>query len=271
LPTLTSLSPNTSAAGGAAFTLTINGTNFISSSAAQWNGSARLTTFINATQVTAAITAADIASMGTVPVTVINPTPGGGTSNALTFTITDFSVSNTSGSKTITAGQSAMYTINAAGLGGNFPGTVTFSATGLPAATTASFSPPTVTPGAGTVPTTLTLTTTARPAASARVIPSAPRRIPILPQLMLWLGVMSLLGIALLLLKRTGKLTPRMATTAFLALTVICVAGFASGCNGGFPADVTVPTGTPAGTYTITVTGMSGSVSHSTTVSLTVQ
>jgi hypothetical protein len=88
---------------------------------------------------------------------------------------------------------------------------------------------------------------------------------------MLWLGVMSLLGIALLLLQRTGKLTPRMATTAFLALTIICVAGFASGCNGGFPADVTVPSGTPAGTYTITVTGTSGSVSHSTTVSLTVQ
>jgi uncharacterized protein YjdB len=278
LPTLTSLAPNTTAAGGAAFTLTINGTNFVANTVAQWNGSPRATTFVNATQVTAAITAADVASMGTAPVTVVNPTPGGGTSNALTFTITDFSVSNTSGTKTVAAGQAAMYTINAAGLGGNFPGTVTFSATGLPAATTASFNPTSVTPGAGTVPTTLTLTTTAR-ATTAHLVPAAPREGPnnrpmlpqLLPQLLLWLGVMSLLGLTLLLLQRIGKLKPRIATTAFLALTAICVAGFASGCNGGYPPDITVPAGTPAGTYTITVTGTSGSVSHSTTVSLTVQ
>jgi CSLREA domain-containing protein len=282
-PTLTSLAPNTTAAGGAAFTLTINGTNFVANTVAQWNGSPRATTFVNATQVTAAITAADVASMGTAPVTVVNPTPGGGTSNPLTFTITDFSVSNTSGTKTVAAGQAAMYTINAAGLGGNFPGTVTFSATGLPAATTASFNPPSVAPGAGTVPTTLTLTTTARPAATAHIVPAAPHSGPtsgpnngpmlpqLLPQFLLWLGVMSLLGLTLLLLQRIGKLTPRVATTAFLALTIVCAAGFASGCNGGYPPDITVPAGTPAGTYTITVTGTSGSVSHSTTVSLTVQ
>jgi streptogramin lyase len=273
LPTLTSLSPNTTAAGGSAFTLTISGTNFIGSTTAQWNGSPRSTTFVSSTQVTAAITAADIASMGTAPVTVVNPTPGGGTSNALTFTITDFSVANTSGSKTVTAGQVAMYTINAAGLGGNFPGTVTFSASGLPAATTASFNPPTAAPGAGTVPTTLTLTTTAR-ATTAHIVPLAPRsgpnHSPLLPQLLLWLGVMTLLGITLLLLQRAEKLKPRMATTAFVVLAAICVAGFAGGCNGGYPADITVPAGTPAGTYTITVTGTSGSVQHSTTVSLTV-
>jgi hypothetical protein len=87
VPTLTSLAPNSATAGGAAFTLTVNGTNFISSSTVQWNGSNRSTTFVSATQVTAAIPASDIAAAGTAQVTVVNPAPGGGTSNGLTFTI----------------------------------------------------------------------------------------------------------------------------------------------------------------------------------------
>jgi hypothetical protein len=88
VPTTTSLSPSTAAAGGAAFTLTVNGTGFVSNSVVQWKGSSRTTTYVSSTQLTAAITAADIASAGTASVTVVNPTPGGGTSNAQTFTIT---------------------------------------------------------------------------------------------------------------------------------------------------------------------------------------
>jgi hypothetical protein len=42
---------------------------------------------VNSGQVTAKITAADIATAGTASVTVKNPAPGGGTSNPLTFTI----------------------------------------------------------------------------------------------------------------------------------------------------------------------------------------
>ena len=86
-PTLTSLSPNTAQASGAAFTLTVNGTNFINSSVVRWNGNPRTTNFISATQLTAQITAADIASAGTAQVTVFNPAPGGGASGALSFTI----------------------------------------------------------------------------------------------------------------------------------------------------------------------------------------
>src|SRR6185295_10089018 len=47
----------------------------------------RTTTFVSSTQLTAAIPASDIANVGTASVTVVNPAPGGGTSNALTFTI----------------------------------------------------------------------------------------------------------------------------------------------------------------------------------------
>ncbi|MGE3947756.1 MAG: PKD domain-containing protein [Blastocatellales bacterium] len=86
-PTATSLSPNSAVAGGANFTLTVNGTNFIAGSKVRWNGADRTTTFVSATQLTADIPAADIANAGTAQVTVFNPAPGGGTSSALTFTI----------------------------------------------------------------------------------------------------------------------------------------------------------------------------------------
>ena len=88
VPTTTSLNPSSAPAGGAAFTLTVNGTNFVASSMVRWNGANRTTTFVSATQLTAAIPATDIATAGTAQVTVFNPAPGGGTSNPQTFTIT---------------------------------------------------------------------------------------------------------------------------------------------------------------------------------------
>jgi len=87
VPTITSLSPISATAGGPAFTLTVNGANFVSGSTVQWGGSVRTTTFISSTQLTATITASDIATAGTVSVTVVSPAPGGGRSNALPFTI----------------------------------------------------------------------------------------------------------------------------------------------------------------------------------------
>ena len=92
-PTLASLSPSSASAGGPAFTLTLNGNNFVSGSVARWNGAARTTTFVSATQLTAAIPATDVATAGNAQVTVMNP--GGGTSNALAFTISAFTVSPT--------------------------------------------------------------------------------------------------------------------------------------------------------------------------------
>ena len=88
VPASSSLSPSSAAPGGAAFTLTVNGSNFVSNSTVQWKGANRVTTFVSATQLTAAILTADILTAGTAAVTVVNPTPGGGTSNTSTFTIT---------------------------------------------------------------------------------------------------------------------------------------------------------------------------------------
>ena len=87
-PTITTISPNSAVAGGAAFTLTINGTNFVASSTVNFGGAAPTTTFVNSTQLTAAISASSVVSIGTSAVTVTNPAPGGGTSNAVNFTTT---------------------------------------------------------------------------------------------------------------------------------------------------------------------------------------
>ena len=87
VPTIANMSPSTATRGGPAFTLTVNGSNFASGAAVQWNGNARPTTLVNAGQVTAQISADDIAVADTEKVNVINPGPGGGTSNSLAFNI----------------------------------------------------------------------------------------------------------------------------------------------------------------------------------------
>jgi len=84
-PVLNSLVPNTAPASSPAFTLTVNGSNFVSGAKVRWNGSERATTFASGTQLTAAIAAADIASQGSVQVSVLNPS--GAVSGTLPFTI----------------------------------------------------------------------------------------------------------------------------------------------------------------------------------------
>jgi hypothetical protein len=81
------LVPMTVAPGGLSFTLTLNGANFVSGAVVKWNDSELATEFVNASRLTATVPAADITSAGTVSITVQNPTPGGGTSNRVTFAV----------------------------------------------------------------------------------------------------------------------------------------------------------------------------------------
>jgi hypothetical protein len=63
--------------------LTVNGSGFASGAVVNWNGSSRIT-FVNSShQVQADIKASDVAKASTASVTVVNPGPGGGTSNVL--------------------------------------------------------------------------------------------------------------------------------------------------------------------------------------------
>lgn len=80
------LVPDATAPGGPAFTLTVNGTGFVSGCVVDWNGTALATTFVNKSQLTAAVPVADITTASTAWVTVVNPAPGG-TSNMVFFPI----------------------------------------------------------------------------------------------------------------------------------------------------------------------------------------
>jgi hypothetical protein len=87
VPSITSIAPTSITAGGSAFTLTVNGSSFVSGATVDWNGSTRTTSFMSASQLAASITAGDIASAGTAKITVVNPAPGGGASAQVSFTI----------------------------------------------------------------------------------------------------------------------------------------------------------------------------------------
>ena len=87
VPSISTILPGSATAGSGGFTLTVNGMNFVTTSQVTFNGVAENTTFVSANQLTATINASDIATVGSVPVTVVNPAPGGGTSNSAMFTI----------------------------------------------------------------------------------------------------------------------------------------------------------------------------------------
>jgi hypothetical protein len=74
-PVITTVTPSNRIAGSAAFTLTVSGSSFINGARVRWNGVFRATNFVNATTLTAAILASDIAAAGTAAVTVVNPAP----------------------------------------------------------------------------------------------------------------------------------------------------------------------------------------------------
>ena len=82
------LQPSAAVPGSAAFTLTVNGAGFIGSSVVRWNQTALVTTFVSASQLTAEVPASAVATAGTALVSVVNPTPGGGTSNPVQFEVT---------------------------------------------------------------------------------------------------------------------------------------------------------------------------------------
>jgi hypothetical protein len=62
---------------GAAFVLTVKGSDFSSHATVNWNGTAPTTTFVSASQLTATIAAADIATPAAVPIAVTEPAIAG--------------------------------------------------------------------------------------------------------------------------------------------------------------------------------------------------
>jgi hypothetical protein len=83
------LAPMSALPGGSPFTLTVNGANFVSGATVNWGKTALATTFVSASQLTATVPSADLATATTAMINVTNPAPGGGTSNSEYFTVTN--------------------------------------------------------------------------------------------------------------------------------------------------------------------------------------
>ncbi|HEY2861953.1 MAG TPA: IPT/TIG domain-containing protein, partial [Terracidiphilus sp.] len=193
VPTTTSIQPTSAIAGASGFTLTVNGTNFVQVSAVDWNGSALSTTFVSSSKLTAVVPQTDIATAGTAKLTVVNPSPGGGTSTPpLTFTVNNPvpSVSSMSPASTPALGPGFTLTVN----GSNFVSkskvlwngtalTTTYVSTtqvtaavptsGIAVPGTASVTVSNPTPGGGTASPALTFTIGNSQAATPVIAPDA--------------------------------------------------------------------------------------------------
>jgi hypothetical protein len=111
-PTITTVAPANATAGGAGFTLTVTGTNFIRNSVVDWNGAERATTYKSATSLQAQILNTDIETAGTIEITVLNTALNGAAAFSAPFP----------------------FTINpAAGAAVKFPQVISVSAAGGPA------------------------------------------------------------------------------------------------------------------------------------------
>jgi hypothetical protein len=171
----------------------------------------------------------------------------------------DFTLSGlTPTTQTITAGQSASYNFSVLPVGSSFTGAVNLSCSGGPAISLCSFTPSSVTPGSSSAAVVMQITTTAN---SASISPERRGRAVIFYAL--WLA---LPGLALLASRR--RATKLALPASFLGLFLLalllssCGGGGSNGGGGRGGGVGSQQQGTQPGTYTITVTGTSGALSH---------
>jgi hypothetical protein len=190
----------------------------------------------------------------------------------------DFALATPSGyptSTTVAPGQSATYTLSVVGLGG-LNQSVAFTCAGAPSEAKCTISPNPVAAGSSATNVTVTVTTTSASvgAPRSRPLPPIPHLSPSLKGLlMLALG---LAAMAWAIRRRNqpgvGRWQSTMVPLAAGLLLTLALAGCGGG--GGGASMTTSNIGTPAGTYTLRVTGATGSgsstLSHSVTLALTV-
>ncbi len=185
------------------------------------------------------------------------------TTSTLPITVSDFTITSTQASASVSPGQSATFAVNVGQSYGAFSNPVSLACSGLPSQAACSFSPASVTPGSGTASSTMTISTTA---ASFFFPISLPER-PSWPLLSLWIGLTLLFAAVTAIARKSGR---RIGFGLGSFALLVCLVAPAISCGGGGSSAPKNP-GTPAGTYSVTVAGSSNQLQHSTTVTLTVQ
>jgi hypothetical protein len=187
--------------------------------------------------------------------------------------IQDFTLSSpTPVAQTITSGQSASYNFSVLPVGVSFANAVTFScSSGAPVVSLCTFTPNPVTPSNGSAAVVMSITTTS---GSASLSPSRPDRGVF--SYALWLA---LPAFALLTTRRRQRERAKLILPALLPglllLTLLLPSCGGGGRNGGGTDGGSgvggsgQQQGTQPGTYTITLTGTSGTLSHSTPSTIT--
>ncbi|MGB9032870.1 MAG: Ig-like domain repeat protein, partial [Acidobacteriaceae bacterium] len=194
----------------------------------------------------------------------------GSTSSVLTQTIgtAGYSLSVNPTTLTVTAGQSGMTVVSVTPAFG-FSQQVGFTCTGLPAASSCSFSPSTVTPsGSSASTTTLTVATDVSATALFRTDPRNHRGFGA--------GVQTFLAVVLIGLSGLVRTRRRVSSFFCAALLMVSLGAVIAGCGGGGGNHSSGGGGgggatTPPGTSTVTVTGTAGTLSQTVTFTLTVQ
>jgi len=178
-----------------------------------------------------------------------------------TFNLIDFSITPTSASLTVPRGGQTSDVITMAPQNGNFASAIQLSCavTGPTPLATCSLSPTSVTPGANSATSTLTVTA---PTQSAELIPSGEPQVS-RPLYAVFLSIsLALIGFGLL----SGKLEPRRRQLWLACGLLVGLVALQNGCGGGGSS----PPPPPTLNYTVTVTATSGAIQHTTQVAVTV-
>jgi len=200
-----------------------------------------------------------------------DPNPNNNSASATTtvtpLAASDFSLGISPLSASVQAGGTATYTVTVTPSGG-FTGNVSFTCGGAPALTNCTIaSNPLAITGTNAATATMTLQTSA-PVKTAGITPS-PGEWRGRSEFLGKAGLVSLLGMmAAIFFVGQWSQRRKVAAPAFALLALLLV--FVSGC-GGHSHQPGTTGGTPSGTYQITVTATSGTLSHSGSVALTVQ
>jgi uncharacterized protein (TIGR03118 family) len=192
------------------------------------------------------------------------------TANSTPAGTADFSISASPSSMTISAGQTATFTVTVGSLSG-FNSAANLTCSGQPINSTCSFSPASVTPASGGMATSMmTVSTSSNPYMHAGLINGNQTG----GRYAMMLAVPALVLLATFLAGSIGrsrtagnKWVPSLAGSLVFLIATACLFA-ASGC--GYNAN-NAGNGTQRGMATVMVTGTSGSLTHSASVSLTVQ